>query len=86
LTKKNYPLTLLFVQRKGIIARLLGSRAIEYSSPLNLRGVPSSVCLNCGHVVFRVNCIFEENEIALWFTDAVCDGCEARVTVPTPVD
>jgi hypothetical protein len=73
------------VQRKGVIARLLKSRA---KPPLivNLRGIPSSVCLNCGHLVFQVGCMFEDNEISLWFTDAKCADCGALVTVPTPVD
>lgn len=73
------------MQRKGVIARLLKSRA---KPPLivNLRGIPSSVCLNCGHLVFQVGCMFEDNEISLWFTDAKCADCGALVTVPTPVD
>ena len=73
------------MQRKGVIARLLKSRA---KPPLivNLRGIPSSVCLNCGHLVFQVGCMFEDNEISLWFTNAKCADCGALVTVPTPVD
>jgi len=76
--------TLLFVQRKGVIARLLKSRAKP--AIVNLRGIPSSVCLNFGHLVFQVGCMFEDNDISLWFTDAKCADCGALVTVPTPVD
>jgi len=48
------------VQRKGVIARLLKSRA---KPPLivNLRGIPSSVCLNCGHLVFQVGIVVKDN-------------------------
>ena len=72
------------MRSKGVIARLLESRAPKASK--NLRGIPSSVCLNCGHLVFQVGCMFEDNEISLWFTDAKCADCGALVTVPTPVD
>ena len=76
--------TLLFVQRKGVIARFLKNRAKP--AIVNLRGIPSSVCLNCGHLVFQVGCMFEDDDISLWFTDAKCADCGALVTVPTPVD
>jgi hypothetical protein len=72
------------VQRKGVLARLVKRRAKP--AQVNLRGIPSSVCLNCGHLVFQVGCMFEDNEISLWFTDAKCADCGALVTVPTPVD
>ena len=72
------------MQRKGVIARLLKSRAKP--PVVNLRGIPSSVCLNCGHLVFQVGCMFEDNDISLWFTDAKCADCGALVTVPTPAD
>ena len=76
--------TLLFVQRNGKLARLVKRRAKH--AVVNLRGIASSVCLNCGHLVFQVGCMFEDNEISLWFTDAMCASCGALVTVPTPVD
>jgi len=52
----------------------------------DLRGIPSSVCLNCGSTLFSVGCMFEGNEIALWFTDATCALCDSKVTVPCPAD
>ncbi len=73
------------MQRKGVIARLLKSRA-KPPVIVNLRGIASSVCLNCGHLVFQVGCMFEDNDISQWFTDAKCADCGALVTVPTPVD
>jgi hypothetical protein len=51
----------------------------------NYRGIPTHVC-PCGSKLFKVNCIFHEGEIAMWFTDAECALCGAEVTVPTPED
>ena len=53
---------------------------------LDARGVPTHACPNCGHLVFQVKAMFEDYDISLWFTDAVCDDCGALVTVVTPVD
>jgi hypothetical protein len=30
--------------------------------------------------------MFEDYDIALWFTDGECDDCGTLLTVPTPVD
>lgn len=53
---------------------------------LNARGVPTHACPNCGHVIFRIKAIFDEYEIALWFTDAECNECGTLLTAPTPAD
>jgi predicted RNA-binding Zn-ribbon protein involved in translation (DUF1610 family) len=53
---------------------------------LDARGVPTHACPNCGHLVFRIKAMFENSDIALWFTDGECDDCGAQITVPTPVD
>ena len=53
---------------------------------LNARGVPTHACPNCGHVIFKIKAIFDEYEIALWFTDAECDECGTLLTAPTPAD
>ncbi len=51
----------------------------------NYRGIPTHAC-PCGCIVFKVNCIFEEGEIVLWFTEAECSDCGALLTAPTPKD
>jgi len=48
-------------------------------------GIPTHVC-PCGSRLLKVNCIFDNNEIVLWFTDAECSFCGAKLTAPTPVD
>ena len=66
-----------------IVSRL--KRKPKPSMLANYRGIPTHVC-PCGSRLFKVGCMFEENEISLWFTDADCALCGAQVTVPTPVD
>ena len=51
----------------------------------SFRGIPTHAC-PCGCVLMRVNCIFENGEIVMWFTDAECVMCGALLTAPTPVD
>ena len=48
-------------------------------------GIPTHVC-PCGSRLLKVNCIFEDGEIILWFTNAECAECGAKLTAPTPVD
>ena len=52
---------------------------------IDLRGTPIDVCV-CGSLIFKVVCMFEQNEISLYFTDAECALCGALVTVPTLAD
>jgi hypothetical protein len=40
----------------------------------------------CGSRLFKVGCMFEDNEISMWFVDAECALCGALVKVPTPAD
>jgi hypothetical protein len=49
------------------------------------RGIPTHVC-PCGSQLFKVACMFEDGEIALWFTEAECALCGAELTAPTPLD
>ena len=77
------PVTLLFVMNRLILSML--KRKQKPSTLANYRGIPTHVC-PCGSRLFRVGCMFEENEISLWFTNAECAECGALVTVPTPVD
>jgi len=53
---------------------------------LDARGVPTHACPNCGHLVLKIKAMFENYDIALWFTDAECDDCGTLLTAPTPVD
>ena len=76
--------TLLFVYSKGVLARFRRANRKEKSS-IDTRGIPSHACL-CGSLIFKVSCMFEDNNISLWFTDAECGLCGALVTVPCPAD
>lgn len=53
---------------------------------LDARGVPTHACPECGNMVFKIKAVFDDYELAMWFTDGVCAECGALVTVPTPVD
>ena len=81
--------TLLFVLNRihRTITRLLKSRVKQAeSSVLDLRAMgPLHVCV-CGSRLFKVGCMFEDNEVSVWFVDAECALCNALVKVPTPVD
>jgi len=48
-------------------------------------GIPTHAC-PCGSRLIKISCMFEDNEIVLWFTDAECAICGAKLTAPTPVD
>lgn len=80
-TKKSA--TLLFVM--NWLSLFMLRRKPDSSMLANYRGIPTHVC-PCGSRLFKVGCMFEDNEISLWFTDAECALCGAQVTVPTPVD
>lgn len=73
------------MQSKGVLARFHRAKRVKRKSSIDTRGIPSHACV-CGSLVFKVKCMFEDNNISLWFTDAECDMCGALVTVPTPVD
>ena len=46
---------------------------------------PVHVCF-CGSRLFKVGCMFEDSDIAMWIVDAECAECGALVKVPTPAD
>ena len=53
---------------------------------LDARGFPTHACPNCGCLVLTIKAMFEDYDIALWFTDAECSDCGTLLTAPTPVD
>lgn len=53
---------------------------------LDARGFPTHACPNCGCKIFKIKAMFQDFEIALWFTEGNCAECGTLVTVPTPVD
>jgi len=73
------------VQNNGVLARFNRAKRSKRKRIIDIRGIPSHACV-CGSRVFKVKCMFEDNDIALWYIDAECDMCGALVTVPTPVD
>jgi len=71
---------------KVLAARLLNRAGVIAPAKIDLRSFgPIHVC-TCGSKLFKVGCMFEDNDISLWFTSAECSECGALVTVPTPVD
>jgi hypothetical protein len=53
---------------------------------IDFRGIPTHECPVCQSRLFKVYAMFEDYDIALWGVDAECAECEAKVTVPCPVD
>ena len=53
---------------------------------LDARGLPTHACPNCGCKILRIKAMFNDYEIALWFTEGECAECGTKLTVPTPVD
>ena len=87
-TISKKPCTLLFVFNRLSrgVARLTSRAHKAEHTAFDLRSLgPIHVC-SCGSKVFKVGCMFEDNEISLWFTDAQCAECGSLVKVPTPVD
>ena len=70
---------------KGVIARLLKSRAKQPNNVTDYRGVPTHAC-PCGEKVFQILACFDDYEISLYTLDAKCANCGALVTAPTPLD
>jgi hypothetical protein len=80
--------TLLFVLNSlsRVLARLLSRAGALNSSTVDMRSLgPVHACF-CGSRLFKVGCMFEDNDIAMWFVDAECADCGALVKVPTPAD
>ena len=57
----------------------------DYSAAMDLRGEPSHVCV-CGSKLWNVKCMFEDSEIAMYFTDMECALCGSLATAPTLAD
>lgn len=53
---------------------------------LDARGLPTHACPECGCMLFNIRAMFENSDIAMWFTDGTCCDCGTQLTVPTPVD
>ncbi len=54
---------------------------------MNLRGIPTRICPNCGSAVFTVQAVFDEDyEIGLYLLDCECSSCNTKLTAPTPLD
>jgi hypothetical protein len=64
---------------------LLKRKRKQPSAKQDYSGIPTHVC-PCGSKLIKTICIFEAGEIALWFTEAECGLCGAKLTAPTPVD
>ena len=55
-------------------------------TPADLRGTPTEACV-CGNKIFSIDVVFEDKEIAMYFTDsAKCWECGTLLTAPTPID
>jgi hypothetical protein len=52
---------------------------------LDIRGEPVHVC-PCGSQLWQLNCMFEDSEISLYFTEMTCVICGTIATAPTPLD
>ena len=69
-----------------ILARLLSRAGVLNTSKVDMRSLgPVHVCF-CGSRLFKVGCMFDDNDISMWFVDAECAECGALVKVPTPAD
>jgi len=55
---------------------------------LNLRGIPTAACPNCGSTLFNINASFdvETYEIEMYLLDCKCAECGSLLTAPTPPD
>jgi hypothetical protein len=55
---------------------------------LDLRGIPTAACPNCGSTLFNINASFdvETYEIEMYLLDCKCAECGSLLTAPTPPD
>lgn len=55
---------------------------------MDARGVPTTICPNCGHDIFKILVKFDPSdyEIGLYMLDSECSKCGTLVTAPTPID
>jgi len=64
---------------------LLKRKRKQQPAKQDYSGIPTHVC-PCGSRLIKTVCMFEDSDIVLWFTDAECGLCGAKLTAPTPVD
>lgn len=57
----------------------------DYSQAFDLSGVILHECV-CGSNIWNVKVVFDDYEIASYFTDMECAVCGTRATAPTPLD
>lgn len=55
-------------------------------APLDARGIPTHICPNCFHNMFRLVVTFDDYVIGSYETTGQCVNCDALVTVPTELD
>lgn len=54
---------------------------------LDVRGIPTRVCINCGSDLFTVQVSFDEDyEISGYLLNCECAYCKTKLTAPTPLD
>ena len=86
LTVFKLRITLLFVQSKGVKARLRRAFGVkQQSSRADYRGLPTHAC-PCGEKVFRILATFDDFQISLYVLDAECNACGALLTAPCELD
>jgi len=69
-----------------VLARFLDRAGVTAPIGADLRSLgPIHACM-CGSMLFKVGCMFEDNDISMWFIDAECAECGALVKVPCPAD
>lgn len=63
---------------------MYGKRRLEM---LDLRGIPTRICPNCGSDLFTIQAIFDDNyEIGMYLLNCECALCKTKLTAPTPLD
>jgi ribosomal protein S27E len=55
---------------------------------LDLRGIPTCSCPECGETLFRALVSFDPNTymVSSYHLDIECNNCGALATAPTPMD
>jgi hypothetical protein len=55
---------------------------------MDFRGIPTTQCPLCEGSLFNISAQFDSEtyEMVLYTLDAICVGCGALITAPTPLD
>lgn len=55
---------------------------------MDIRGIPTCICPNCGSDLFRALVRFDPDTytIGMYHLDIQCDMCGTLATAPTPLD